>query len=109
MQQRSVPNTIKLDQFLRSARNFYFVSSVIAVPAAALSIVWLLADISALFSGLESPGQVVWSIIIDLSVIGVAYVAMAQVFEANDRIRRLAEDPSANVKPMYVPRILKNP
>ena len=42
MQRRSVPNTLQLDQSLRSARNFYFVSSVIGVPCAMLSVAWLI-------------------------------------------------------------------
>ncbi len=109
MQRRSVSNTIQLDQSLRSARNFYFVLSVISVPAALFSLAWLIADISALFSGSESPGQAVWNILLDAAVIGVAYVAVLQVAEANRRIRRLANDPSANVKPMYVPSLFRSP
>ena len=109
MKKRSVSDTIQLDQLLRTARNFYFVASVFAVPGAMFSVAWLLVDIGALFSDSESSGLAIWNIILDVAIIAVAYVVVSQVIEANRRIRLLAENPAANVRPIYVPRILRNP
>lgn len=112
MLKRRIANTIELDQSLRSARSFYTVAAVVFVPIAAITIPWLLAGVMTLISMLSEnpagdPGAAAWDIVLSLVSIAIAYVVVAQAIEASRRIKRLAEDPSAPIKPMYVPGFLK--
>lgn len=113
MKMRHVADTIELGYSLRTARTIYIVGSIIFVPGALLSIPWILsgaAQLTASFSGsmTADPGVAVWDIISGLAIVGIAYYVVSQSIEASRRIRRLAEDPAAPVKPMYIPKFLKS-
>ena len=113
MLKRRIANTIELDQSLRAARSFYVIASVILVTVAALTIPILLGGIMTLISTMSGnpqgdPGTAAGDVALSVISIGIAYVVVAQAVEASRRIKRLAEDPTADVKPMYVPAFLKN-
>lgn len=112
MSRRSIAQTIELDQSLRTARSFYIVASILFVPGALLALVFALSGFSDLLSALSGepaadPGTAIWDIIFGIIAVGLAYVVVSQAIEASRRIRQLADDPAAPVRPIYVPEFLK--
>lgn len=113
MRRRRVHHAIELDQSLRAARAVYVVASVIFVPSSLLALGRFIFGVSVLishFSGSadDDPGRAVWNIVFSLVVFLLAYVSVAQAIEASKRIKMLAEDPTAPVRPMYIPGITRN-
>ena len=112
MSRRSVAETIELDQNLRAARSLYTIASVLFVPGALLGLVFALSGIAVLLSALSGkpaadPGAASWDVVFGVIAVGLAYVVVSQAIEASRRIKQLADNPAASVKPMYVPELLK--
>lgn len=113
MHKRRIDSTINLDLSLRSARNFYFVAALFFLPGALFSVLWIIAGIDqlvAFFSaepGIE-PESAIWDILIGAILLGIEYFTISQALEARRRIRRLADDPAAPVRPLYVPSFFQS-
>lgn len=112
IKKRRVAETIELDLSLRTARNLYTVVAIIAVPAAAFSAIWMMDSIPQIVAHLlgdriQAIGSAIWDAILGLIAILFAAAVVAQTREARRRIKLLSEDPSAPVKPMYVPEFLR--
>ena len=108
MTRRSIADNLRLDQSLRAARTFYFVGAVIFVPCAILFVFVLIADVTALVSEPAPSPMLLAQILFDVVVIAVGVVDILQLREANRRLKRLAEDPAANVKPVYYPKLFQD-
>ena len=112
MRNRHVADTIELDQSLRTARAIYVVCSALFVPGALIAFPLTLSGCAVLLSTLlgetvGDPEQAFFDVILGIIAIGLAYVVVSQAVEASKRIRTLADDPAAPVRPMYVPEFLK--
>ena len=110
---RRIDKTISLDQSLRSARSFYVVAALFFLPGAVLSVVWIFLGVDQLLAYFSSVpgvelGSALRDILIGAVLIGVEYFAISQALEANRRIRRLADDPAAPVRPLYVPSFFRS-
>ena len=113
MTRRRVHHAIELDQSLRAARTVYVVAAVIFVPSSLFALGQLVFGVSVLIShfsgsGDGDPGRAVWDIVFSLVIFVLAYISVVQAIEASKRIKMLAEDPTAPVRPMYIPGITRN-
>ena len=113
MTRRRVHQAIELDQSLRAARAVYVVASVIFVPSALFALARFMFGASVLLSHISGSasgdlGRAVWNIVFSLVIFLLAYVSVMQAIEASRRIKTLSEDPTAPVRPMYIPGITRN-
>ena len=102
-----------MDQSLRKARDVYVVVAVFLVPGALIAAIFLFFDIAALAahvsgSPVDDPIALVWDVFWSVVVIFLARIVVSQALEARRRIRILADDPEANVRPIYVPGFFRN-
>ena len=107
MSKRRVHSVIALDQSLRTARAFYIVSACVFVPASLLALSRFALGLSILMSQFSpepigSMGTAVWNIAFSVVIFLLAYISVVQSVEATRRIKLLAEDPSAPVRPMFI-------
>ena len=96
------------------ARAVYVVSAFVFVPASLLALSRFIFGISTLMSyfggvPIASLGSAAWNIALSLLVFLLAYVSVMQSIEASRRIKKLAEDPSAAVRPMFVFGVFRKP
>ena len=99
--------TISLDQSLRRSRAIWVSLGIAFVPISAIGLLSMLATIVMLLDTSEQ-FDVSWYMVARDSLIGlVLLVANVYPFrqsrEASRRLRRLQQDPSANVKPLPAP------
>ena len=114
MPNRRVAETMELDLSLRTARSWYVVASILSVPGAILTLPWIFEGVPQIVAHLverpiENIGLVVWNVFLSVGAILFAFLMVSQSIEAGRRIRLLAENPNASVKPMFVPTFLKHP
>ena len=107
MSKLRVHNVIALDQSLRTARAFYVVSACVFVPASLLALSRIALGISILMSyfspePIANLGAALWNIVFALAIFLLAYISVMQSIEASRRIKQLAEDPTAAVRPMFI-------
>ena len=100
---RRIHHSIALDQSLRQSRSIWLALAIVLAPIAGLMASAILASDGGLADRIFGPYALVISLVFAIALILLVFVAFSRVFEANRRLKRLREDPSANVRPLPAP------
>jgi hypothetical protein len=104
---RTIHQTISLDLSLRRSRSTWVCIGIVFLPITAGFVLSMLVAI-VMFADRSGQLEVSWNTVATDSVIGLVILAanvypFRQSREASRRLKRLQEDPSANVKPLPAP------
>ena len=104
---RRVDQAIGLDASLRQSRSIWLSLAIVALPFAIGGVLQVLSVGGALLDGTtgttRSPLGFAIAVTIGLVCVLAAPYAFRQVGEATRRLKRLREDPGANVRPLPAP------
>lgn len=106
---RRTTETLELDLSLRQSRTIYVTLAVIFLPVAVTGLGYgfsAMAEIGKSLSDGYFPagiGRAVFAIVVSVVFVGVEYAAIAQVFEANRRLKILRDHPDQTVRRLPAP------
>lgn len=104
---RRIDQSLDLDASLRQSRGIWLSLAIVALPFAFGGALYLFFLAAALFDGAIDPATSSLGVLVTVMISSFCILADVHAFrqfgEASRRLRRLRDDPSANVRPLPAP------